>query len=387
MISLLPSFVLLSILSITAHAHSHDHTSQTTLTSPPEQEEWTSKYGPQIDIGFSGPLSFSHLPQTRCLDSPSTLFDIAILGMPFDTSVSYRPGARFGPFGIRSGSRRMGSSHGWTTFWGMNPYEQGLEVIDCGDVPVSPYDNALAIDQMEAAYTTLISRPTLLSSNSSSSEGVEVISKSARFAKDGKDHPRIVTLGGDHTIVLPILRALHKVYGPVSVIHYDSHMDTGSATLRTPKGIITHGSYFLHAKEEGLLIANTSIHAGIRGKLSGPDALRHDESVGFELLPTEIIDDIGVDGIVERLRARVGDRPVYLSVDIDVIDPGLAPATGTPEAGGWTTREVKRTLRGLKGLNIVGADLVEVAPAYDHADITSIVAADLVHDFLALMTQ
>ncbi|KZT43731.1 Arginase/deacetylase, partial [Sistotremastrum suecicum HHB10207 ss-3] len=340
-------------------------------------EDWNTKYGPQIDLPFSGPLSFSHLPQTRCLENSSTPFDIGILGMPFDTTTSYRPGARFGPFAIRSGSRRQRPARGYTMAWGTNPYLGGQEILDCGDVPVNPYDNAMSIDQMEVAYSTLISRPL-------ATEGKNP--HLATLAKDGKEHPRLITLGGDHTIVLPILRALNKVYGAVSVIHSDAHLDTWSgAAASTPQSQINHGSFFWVANNEGLL-TNTSVHAGIRCPMIGVADLEHDASVGFKLISTADIDEIGTEGIIRSIRERVGDGPVYLSLDIDVIDPGLAPATGTPEAGGWTTREVKRTLRGLAGLNIVGADIVEVAPAYDHAEVTGIAAADIVHDFLSLMT-
>ncbi|KZT36953.1 Arginase/deacetylase, partial [Sistotremastrum suecicum HHB10207 ss-3] len=352
---------------------------------------WTSKYGNTPDTSFSGPLSFSRLPYSRCLDYPRSLsvndannFDIAILGMPFDTATSYRPGARFGPYAIREGSRRQSVDWGYSLSWGGNPYtDGGRTILDCGDVPVSPFDNALAVDQMETAYSTLLSRYVPVRNESDSEP-----SKLASLAKDGREHPRIVTLGGDHTIVLPILRSLNKVYGPVSVIHYDAHLDTWNALgypgSESTQAQVTHGTFFWLANNEGLL-TNTSIHAGIRCKLLGTVDLEHDASVGFELISTDDIDEIGTLGVVERIRNRVGDGPVYLSLDIDVIDPGMAPATGTPEAGGWTTREVKRIIKGLAGLNIVGADLVEVAPAYDHAEVTGIAAADIVADFLALL--
>ncbi|KAG7099728.1 hypothetical protein E1B28_001545 [Marasmius oreades] len=186
--------------------------------------------------------------------------------------------------------------------------------------------------------------------------------------------------------VLPILRSLYKTYGPISVIHFDAHLDTwpGYAGSITKQSLITHGTFFHIAYQEGL-ISNSSIHAGIRCKLGGVEDLQNDQSVGFQLISTDDIDDIGVTEIIRLIRNRVGDTPVYLSLDIDVIDPGLAPATGTPEAGGWTTREVKRILRGLAGLNFVGADVVEVSPAFDNAEITGIAAADIVHDMLSMM--
>ncbi|KAK7063726.1 Arginase/deacetylase [Favolaschia claudopus] len=322
----------------------------------PPQQTWLEKYGSQIDQPFSGPLAFSHIPYTRCLEDESQLFDIAILGLPFDTGVSYRPGARFGPYAIRSGSRRQREARGYTMSWGNNPYNLGAKIVDCGDVPVNPFDNALAVDQMEVAYSTLLSRATA----------------------SGMEHPRIVR--------------------------------PGYAGGVTDQSKVTHGTFFYLAQEEGLM-TNTSIHAGIRCKLGvmalelnaalmliafvcqGPEDLENDEAVGFQLISTDDIDDLGISEIIRRIRERVGSSPVYLSLDIDVIvvkiltdskDPGIAPATGTPEAGGWTTRELKRIIRGLAGLNFVGADLVEVAPAYDVAEVTAVAAADLVHDFLSL---
>jgi hypothetical protein len=177
---------------------------------------WAEKYGDQYDQPFSGPLSFSHLPYHKCLEDTATPdFDIAILGLPFDTGVSYRPGARFGPFAIRSGSRRQRGGRGYSLSWGLNPYLEG-NIVDCGDVPVNPFDNRLAVDQIEVAYSTLLRRV--------SNPDLNGPMHTALLAKDGLEHPRIVSLGGDHTIVLPILRSLNKIYGPVAVIHFDAHL-------------------------------------------------------------------------------------------------------------------------------------------------------------------
>ncbi|KAI0027757.1 arginase family-domain-containing protein [Vararia minispora EC-137] len=370
------------------HAHAHEHSLEQAVLRAPAQPQavassatWAEKYGTQPDLGYTGPLAFAHINYARCLEDTAAAvpFDVAVLGMPFDTSVTYRPGARFGPAGIRTGSRRQNAQRAYTLAWGFDPYKQGATVVDCGDVPVNPFDNALALDQMEVAYASLLARP-VANATLARSEATRAL------AKDGRAHPRIVTLGGDHTIVLPILRALNGVYGPVSVIHFDAHLDTWAPPVPAPsdQSRITHGTFFHVAREEGLL-RNASVHAGIRTKMAGIGDVENDESNGFRIVSTEDLDDIGLSEVVRRIRAHVGDRPVYLSLDIDVIDPGLAPATGTPEAGGWTTREVKRILRGLAGLNIVGADIVEVAPAYDHADVTSIAAADIVHDFLGML--
>ncbi|KIK70590.1 hypothetical protein GYMLUDRAFT_209871 [Collybiopsis luxurians FD-317 M1] len=361
--------LLLVLAKISVTAQVNDNSAKQVNFAGPQETTWLEKYGPQIDQPFSGPLSFSHLPYIKCLEEDDARFDIGILGMPFDTAVTYRPSARFGPYAIRSGSRRQRESRGYTMSWGKNPFAEGVKIFDCGDVPANPFDNALAMDQMEVAYSTLLRRPVA----------------TPEKAKGENTHPRIISLGGDHTIVLPILRALYKVYGPVSVIHFDAHLDTwqnypGGVTEQSQ---LTHGTFFFIAKNEGL-ISNSSIHAGIRCKLGGEEDLENDKAVGFQIISGDDLDDLGTAEIIRQIRKRIGDRPVYLSLDIDVIDPGLAPATGTPEAGGWTTREVKRIIRGLAGLNFIGADIVEVSPAYDHAEITAIAAADLIHDFLSL---
>ncbi|KAJ6583014.1 arginase deacetylase [Mycena vulgaris] len=359
--------LLLALPLVAAHGQHHQHAPVADV----ESEEWFKKYGDQHDLSYTGPLSFMHLPYAKCLEDASHAFDIAILGFPFDTTTSYRPGARFGPQAIRLGS---GIGRGHTLSWGSSPFDLGARMMDCGDVPLTPMDNAKAIDQMEIAYSTLLARPV---------HG-ETKSSTAAMALDGKEHPRLVTLGGDHTIVLPILRSLYKVYGPISVIHFDAHFDTSNVQGRTGQERVSHGSYFSIAAEEHLM-TNTSIHGGIRQKMGGKDMVENDESVGFAVISTEDLDDYGIKNVIKKIRDRVGTGPVYFSLDIDVIDPGMAPATGTPEAGGWTTREVKRIIRGLAGLNFVGCDVVEVAPAYDRAEITSRAAAGIVADFLQML--
>ncbi|KLT44411.1 Arginase/deacetylase [Cutaneotrichosporon oleaginosum] len=345
-----------------------------------ETEPWQEKYGGTPDLAFSGVAGFGRLPWERCLEKPGYGFDIAVLGMPFDTSVSYRPGARFGPHAIRSGSRRHGPARSFLIPWGTSvTQDTGLQVVDCNDVPISPYDNALAIDEMQVAYATLLNRPT--------SENTHY---TRHLAKDGKEHPRILTLGGDHTIVLPILGALTDVYGPISVLHFDAHLDTWNGHelggAHTERHKVTHGTFFWKAYELGYINDKTSAHAGIRTRLNSMRDLLHDEAVGFQVFTTDDIEEMGPEGLAKKLKKRLGSGPVYLSFDIDTIDPSMAPGTGTPESGGWTTREVKRIVRSLVGLNIVGADIVEVSPAYDtNAELTAMAAADLAQEFLALM--
>ncbi|KAJ3962727.1 hypothetical protein N0V92_000519 [Colletotrichum tropicale] len=210
------------------------------------------------------------------------------------------------------------------------------------------------------------------------------------------EHPRIISLGGDHSIVLPILRSLKTVWDPYE----------GYTGIVSNQSAITHGTFFWHASREGCVRKGTSVHGGLRTKLfvgvmplscvlnstdrfQGPKDYEIDRDVvGFTIIEAHEIDDIGMNGIIDKVKKAVGDTPVYLSIDIDVLDPSIAPATGTPESGGWTTRELKRFLKGLEGLNMVGADVVEVSPPYDTvAETTSVAAADLIVDILAGMTK
>ena len=205
-------------------------------------------------------------------------------------------------------------------------------------------------------------------------------------------HPKLITLGGDHSIALPTLRALQRLYDtPITVLHFDAHQDTWhpgkypSYWSPSPsQADFTHGSMFWLAAKEGLIHNTSSTHAGLRSRLSSYDDYVDDTKQGFMRIETDDIDDIGVDGIVSLIMKRIGtEKPVYLSVDIDVIDPGLAPGTGTPEPGGWTTRELIRILRGIEDLNIVGADVVEVAPSYDGSgEETALAGAQVIFEIL-----
>jgi agmatinase len=204
LMKLLFNAVLVAVQALRARAHQQPVFSDSSSDSDRSSSLWSEKYGAQSDLVFTGPLSFAHLPYARCLEeNTSPAFDIALLGMPFDTAVTYRPGARFGPTGIRIGSRRIHDQRGWSLSWGLDPYQQGLDIIDCGDVsyrvsfrfwdmddpkvPVSPFDNALALDQMEVAYSTLLQRDT-------AHTGLErKIGSTRPFAKDNKEHPRIVS--------------------------------------------------------------------------------------------------------------------------------------------------------------------------------------------------
>ncbi len=294
---------------------------------------------------FAGPSTFARLPRAEDVAH----VDVAVVGVPFDAGVSYRPGARFGPAHIRQSSRLL------------RPYNPALDVepfgaqqvADAGDIPCNPFSISEAIAQVESGATRLL-------------EGGS----------------RLLTLGGDHTIALPLLRAVTKRVGPVAVLHFDAHLDTWDTYFGEE---YTHGTPFRRAAEEGLIDAAHSMHIGIRGPLYGPNDLSDSESLGYRTVHCAELEELGVAGVVERMLERLGGAPVYVSVDIDVLDPAHAPGTGTPEAGGLTSRELLAILRALSGTRVVSADIVEVAPAYDHAELTGIAAAHVGYELLSVM--
>ena len=294
---------------------------------------------------FAGPDTFARLPRLDQVEHAG----VAVLGVPFDSGVSYRPGARFGPQGVRAGSKLLRPYH---PALDVHPWKE-QQVVDAGDVAANPFDIVAAVGQVETAARHLLERA-----------------------------DTIVTVGGDHTIALPLLRAVAAKHGPVALIHFDAHLDTWDTYFGAP---YTHGTPFRRAVEEGVLDLDVSAHVGIRGPLYSKQDLVDDHGLGFAIVSTDDDARRGVDEALDRVRARVGDRPVYVSIDIDVLDPAHAPGTGTPEPGGLTSRELQQILRGLTGLNLVGADVVEVAPAYDHAELTTIAAANVVYDLLGLL--
>ncbi|KAI0891418.1 Arginase/deacetylase [Annulohypoxylon nitens] len=372
-------------LGYVAYATAHGtHDNQKTLSGP-HQALWYNTLpgdgGTQADSVFSGITTFGRLPYQPCLGHDDIDYDLAFIGAPFDTGTSYRPGARFGPSGIRQGSRRLNLYGGYNVPLDTNPFNSWAKVLDCGDIPVTSYDNTWALKQIEEGHYNILSRPPKTAADQPGP------------SKKGKTLPRVITLGGDHTITLPLLRSINRAYGPVSVIHFDSHLDTWRPKVfgGSPSEVasINHGTYFYHAAQEGLLANDTNIHAGIRTTLSGPSDYANDGYCGFAIVEAREVDTIGTDGIIKKILDRVGTtNPVYLSLDIDTLDPAFAPATGTPETGGWSTRELRTILRGLEGVNLIGADIVEVAPAYDtNAEHTTMAAADALYEIMSIMLK
>ena len=335
---------------MSSHAHPRDGAAS---SAAPEQATdaapaAASPVGP-VDASrvprFAGIATFARLPRLEDVGRA----DIAVLGVPFDSGVSYRPGARFGPAHVREASRLL---RPYNPAQDVSPFA-AQQVADAGDLAVNPF----SID-----------------------EAVAEVERGARALSERAD--RIVVIGGDHTIALPLLRAVHAKHGPVAVLHFDAHLDTWDTYFGAP---VTHGTPFRRASEEGLIDLTASMHVGTRGPLYGAEDLADDERLGFAIVTSEDIEEHGVATAIERIRRRIGDAPLYISIDIDVLDPAHAPGTGTPEAGGLTSRELLRMLRALADRNIVGADIVEVAPAYDHAEMTGIAAAHVAYELLAVL--
>ncbi|TQO19450.1 agmatinase [Rhodoglobus vestalii] len=294
---------------------------------------------------FAGIATFARLPRIEDVDR----VDIAVVGVPFDSGVSYRPGARFGPAHVREASRLL---RPYNPAQDISPFAV-QQVADAGDIAANPFSIDDAVREIEAAALELATRA-----------------------------DKIVTIGGDHTIALPLLRAVAQKHGPVAVLHFDAHLDTWDTYFGAP---VTHGTPFRRASEEGLIDLTASMHVGTRGPLYSADDLTDDTRLGFAVVTSEDVEERGVAAAIDRIRTRIGDKPLYISIDIDVLDPAHAPGTGTPEAGGLTSRELLRMIRALSDRNIVGADVVEIAPAYDHAQLTAIAASHVAYELISAM--
>jgi len=308
-------------------------------------------YGPsdsKVSPRFSGIRTYARLPHVA---GRLEGVDVAIVGIPFDTCGTYRVGARFGPEHIRSASALMRPYHSGSGV----PIFDRLSVVDYGDLPVVPGYVEESHGRIAAGLLEVVQAGVIP-----------------------------IDLGGDHSIALPELRALAKVHGKVGLIQLDSHSDTSEEYFGQPH---THGTPFYHAVKEGLVEPSRSIQVGLRGPVYSDRDYAIPREMGMEVITGVEAHELGMEAVAQRIVSRVGKSKVFFSFDIDFIDPAYAPATGTPEIGGFTTWEAQTLLRRLAGINYVGFDVVEVIPAYDVADNTSFVAANIVYEFLALLAR
>ena len=292
---------------------------------------------------YAGPVSFFRLPM---LADPA-LADIALLGLPYDGGTTNRAGTRHGPREMREMSMFIRPFHHVTK---TSPYTTH-RVADFGDVPMNPLD----IDESLALIT-------------------------AHYAGLGSARP--LTAGGDHLITLPILRALAKD-GPVGLIQFDAHSDTNDSYFGGQR--YTHGTWLRRAIEEGLVDPGRTVQIGIRGTRYAPDGNDFAENAGVTTLYIEDVYRLGIPGVIAEVRRVVGNLPAYLTFDVDGIDPAYTPGTGTPEVGGYTVFEAQQMVRGLKGLTLVGADVVEVSPPFDPSGNTALVGATMMFEILCNM--
>lgn len=299
----------------------------------------------QVTPRFAGPVTFYRLPGTSLLAD----LDVPVVGLPYDTGASFRVGARFGPRAIREASSLL---RPYNRILGVDPYER-LRIDDIGDVTLSPYDPIAVLTDVERFYSPLfVAGSTPLS------------------------------FGGDHSLTLPILRAAAKTYGPLAMVQFDSHLDTWGAYFGME---YTHGSFAIRAIEEGLIDPNASTQVALRGMLFGPEDIERSDSWGLRAITAEEMASRTMAEVATDVRKRAGDRPMYVTFDIDGVDPAFAPGTGTPEVGGPTSRDATMFLQNLAGVRLIGADVVEVAPAYDQSGNTALLAARLGLELLGLM--
>jgi len=285
---------------------------------------------------YSGALSFARRRYTKNLAEA----ELAVSGVPFDTATTNRPGTRFGPRAIRAASVELSWQRNWP--WEFDAFEL-LKTVDYGDCLFDLGRQNLAPEAIEKHAATILQADCAM-----------------------------LTLGGDHFVTLPLLRAHVKKHGPVSLLHFDAHTDT----WEDEEGRIDHGTMFFHAVKEGLVDPAHSVQIGIR--------TTNDNTLGFNILDAGWVHDNSVQSLTDRVREILGDRKTYLTFDIDCVDPAYAPGTGTPVCGGLSSVHALQTLRGLRGINLIGMDLVEVSPPYDQAEVTALLGATLAYEMICL---
>lgn len=298
--------------------------------------------GPDADLPIYGSLGMTFMEFPIVSNIAESDAEVVVSGVPFDMATSGRPGSRFGPQGVRQASAQLvweGARWPWQF-----ALDDHLKVADSGNILFKHGEPQTMVENLEAHISQIMNA--------------------------GKNS---LTFGGDHFITLPVLRAIAKKHGPVALIHFDAHTDTYSGGTK-----YDHGTLFHHAVEEGLVDTEHSLQIGIRTAYTL-------EGHPFEVLDASWVNDHGPKTLLERIRDRVSDKPVYVSFDIDGLDPSFAPGTGTPVAAGISMDCALKTIRGLQGLNLVGMDVVEVAPAYDHSEITSLAGATLALEYLYVL--
>jgi agmatinase len=296
----------------------------------------TSLYGTANEHTFSGARSFMRRRYTKDLEGA----DYAVAGVPFDLATTNRPGARFGPAAIRAASAHLSWGPPWP--WGFDPFDR-IAVVDYGDCTFDFGKAERIPDEITAHARGIV--------------GKEV---------------HLITLGGDHFVTLPVLRACAEKYGPLSLVHFDAHSDTWKDTEQRSD----HGTMFFHAVEEGIVKPAESVQIGIRTHNSDP--------MGFTWLDAAWVHEHGARKAISEIGRLVGSNKAYLSFDIDCLDPACAPGTGTPVCGGLTTHQAQSIIRGLGNIDFVAMDVMEVAPIYDNAEITALAAASLILDYLCM---
>lgn len=295
---------------------------------------------------FTGPRTFARLPQVHDLEG----VDVALFGMPWDGATTYRPGARFGPEGVRSASAML------------RPYNPAQDVMVFGNLSCIDYGDASTVPGYVA-------------------DTLDRIEEFVRPVAEAGVIP--VGIGGDHSVTLAELRAVAKVHGPLGLVHLDSHGDIWESYFGRP---YNHGTLFRRALEEGLIDPARSLQAGMRGSLYGPDDLAMHAKLGIEMLTWGELARLEPAQYADRVRARVGAGPAFFTFDIDFVDPSYAPATGTPEVGGPTSYQAIELVRALTGIDFRGFDVVEVAPTYDGpGQATSLIAANVIFEMLSLI--
>lgn len=296
---------------------------------------------------FSGPNTFMRLPQATRLDG----LDVALLGIPMDIGTSWRSGTRFGPKQIRAESAML---RPYNMATGAAPFDH-LQIADIGDLAINTFSLTDSLAIIKDSYHALLENPLIP-----------------------------LAMGGDHSITLPILRAMAAKHGPVALVHVDAHADVNDTMFGEKE---THGTVFRRAFEENLIQADKTFQIGIRGTGYAASDFTEAQGWGFQHFPAETLWHKSLDALGAEIKDQIGSHPTYISYDIDSLDPAFAPGTGTPEIGGLTTPQALQLIRALSGVRIVGADLVEVSPPYDPSGNTALTAANIVYEILCLLPE